>query len=186
MSDPTNRSGIKALLEEITGIGIVHLYERWCKDPDVFIALFKYSGRIQGWEITRTGVPAVVAITKRVKVTSSYVIKGYYSLKDEAATELAFNAIVDLILFKFISKKVTGTQGQSLPKSPVLSALVFGKYLCHYAEISLDVSEIIDPATDEVLTDLYNVGLNYYLKPGDEEVDASDEIPVQAPPEPET
>ncbi|KAF0145114.1 MAG: cytoplasmic protein [Nitrospirae bacterium] len=37
----------------------------------------------------------------------------------------------------------------------------------------------IEPVSDEVVTDLLKVGLDYYLKPGDETKDASDEVTLE-------
>ena len=132
-----------------------------------------------GWEITRAAVPKVEWITRKAKVTHRYKIKGYYGLKDAEASEIAFNAIVDAIILKLISKKVPGSQGHSLPTVSTIEARAFGSILCHYAEIEIDVSEVIEAISDEVLGDLLRIELNYYLKPGDDIEDAVDLVELK-------
>ncbi len=158
----------------------MHLYERWTNDDEKFIEFFKSGTKIQGWEIAREGIPRVVGLTKKVKVTHVFVLKGYYGLKDSAASDIAFNAIVDAVILKFISKKVPGSEGNPLARAEKIEARMFGKYLCHHARIELEVAEIWTPVSDEELAELVKVGLNYYLAEPDGRIhdtaDAADEI----------
>jgi hypothetical protein len=173
MSDASLRAEIKTILDTVPGAGKVYDYERWIIDPSKFLALFRNADKkIYGWDISRAAVPTVVRVTKKIEITHTYRLKGYYVLEDSAATEKSFNAIVDAILLAFVDTKIPGSQGHALPVVPVLGARFFGAVLCHYAEIVLKVSEIVT-ATSEEAGDLLRIGLNYYL-PGDETVDATD------------
>jgi hypothetical protein len=51
-------------------------------------------------------------------------------------------------------------------------------------QLEFETGFVIEQLSDEVITDLFRVGLNYYLKPGDDVVDAADEVIVQEPPAP--
>lgn len=177
MSDSTLRAQLKNILSGITGVGKVHDYERFTADPAKFLLLFKdeTSGKIFGWEITREGVKHE-RITQKIKATHSFVIKGYYGLKDDAATEKTFNAIVDLIGQAFIDTKIPGSQGHSLPQVSNIGARSFGGVLCHYAELRLGVSEIVEATPEAGMSDLLRIGLSYYLKPGDDVKDAEDQV----------
>lgn len=177
MSDATLRAGIKTLVLTVPGAGKIHDYERWVTDQAKFIDLFKdASGRIMGWEITRSSIGRVERLGGRFKVTAEYRLKGYYCLKDSEGTEKAFNVIVDAIVLTLLSNQVAGSEKVSLPRVENIGARVFGQVLCHYAEIVLDLTEIVTPTSAEELVDLLAVGVNYYLKPGDETSDAADEI----------
>ena len=46
-------------------------------------------------------------------------------------------------------------------------------------QIEFKTGYMIEAVSDEVITDLLKVGLNYYLKPGDDAVDASDTLTLQ-------
>lgn len=177
MSDSTLRAQLKNIMSGITGVGKVHDYERFTADTAKFLSFFKdeTSKKIFGWEMTREGVKHE-RITQKIKATHSFVIKGYYGLKDDAATEKTFNAVVDLIGQAFIDTKIPGSQGHSLPQVSTIGARSFGGVLCHYAEIRLDVSEIVEVTPEAGVADLLTVGLDYYLKPGDNNGDAADTV----------
>lgn len=181
MSDATLRTAMKTMLLEIPGVGKVYDYERWNNDMAAFIALFlNEDKKIYGWEITRVGVPAIARIGSKYKVTHSYRFKGYYGLQDSAASEKSFNAIVDAVILKFISKKIAGSELHTVPTVGILDARLYGSVLCHYAEVNIQVPELVTPASDETIVDLLSVGLNYYLQePADETADATDEVTLQ-------
>lgn len=175
MSESAIRTEIKTILNGITGIGKVHDYERFAVDERKFLDFFKdtSSGKIFGWEITRDNIKTE-KITQKFKFTHGFVIKGYYGLQDSSASEIFFQAVVDAILIKFIGTNITGTEGFIKPQSPVIQARMFGGVLCHYSEIKFDVIEIVEKISDETVTDLLTIGLNYYLKPGDDTADGTD------------
>lgn len=176
MSDLSLRAQLKTMLSSVPGTGKIHDYERFnAADWNKFIELFKDepSSKVYGWEITREGVKVEKATGGHKKVTHAIVLKGYYGLQDAAATEKIFNAVIDLILQKFIDNKIPGTQGHSLPKVGPIQARMYGGVLCHYAEIRMVVAEIWGE-TEEVAVDLETIGFEYYLKPGDDIVDAED------------
>lgn len=176
MSDATLRASIKNILTSVPGAGQVHDYERWAADMAQFIAFFRdpVSKKVFGWEITRAAVPRIERIGNRFKVTHSYLVKGYYGLKDAEATEKIFNTVVDAMLLQLLGG-IPGTEGTPLPRVDLIQPRMFGGVLCHYAEIRLDnVAEIVTPAAIEEVTDLLRVGLNYYLQPGDDTADAAD------------
>lgn len=178
MSESAIRTSIKEALTGITGIGRVHDYERWSVDPAQFLTLFQdaASRKIFGWEITRTGAK-VEKPTQKFKVTHNYVLKGYYGVQDAAGSEKLFNLVIETIVSKFISTQLAGTQGICLPQVGIIEFRMFGNnVLCHYAEVRLDVAEIVERVSDEQLTDLLKVGLDYYLKPGDDAADATDTV----------
>lgn len=179
MSESAIRTGIKGALAGITGVGRVHDYERWTADSAQFLALFQdaASKKIFGWEITRTGAK-VEKPTQKFKVTHAYVLKGYYAVSDAAKSEKLFNAVIEAIVSKFISNHLAGTQGICLPQVGIIEFRMFGNVLCHYAEIRLDVAEIVERVSDEQLTDLLKVGLDYYLKAGDETADVTEIVSI--------
>ncbi len=188
MSDAILRANIKTKLETVSGIGIVYDYERFAADDGRFIELFKHSnGKIMGWEITRNAVPKIEPRGGKFRVTHAYLIKGYYGLRDADRSEVAMNVIVDAVLLTFMSAKTTGAASHTLPRVNTIHARTFGQVLCHYAEIAIDVPEIVEKTCTETIADLYRLGLNYYLQPehpvDGEVIDATDVVIVQEPPD---
>jgi hypothetical protein len=179
MSDATMRAAIKTRLTAMgTAIGRVHDYERWTANTRDFLSLFQdpATKKIFGWEIMRTEFRMQKATMAKWKLIHRYMIRGYYGLDDDAATEKAVNAFVDRIVLDFTRQRLAGTQGDQLPEGKIETRL-FGSVLCHVAEIKLpEVAEIVEQLPEEGETDLETIGIQYYLKPGDEMADAADEV----------
>ena len=182
MSESTLRAAIKARLETHgASIGRVHDYERLAVNVKDFLGMFQdpETKKIFGWEITRRSFRVVKAGMNKWKVIHHFLIRGYYGIEDAAATEKAVNALVDTIMLDFTRTKIDGTQGEQLPQGKV-EQWMFGSVLCHRAEIELpEVAEIVARLPEDDETDLLMVGLNYYLTPGDDEIDASDEVTLE-------
>lgn len=182
MSDATLRATIKTRLTALgPTIGRVHDYERWTSNVKDFLALFQdpATKKIFGWEILRTGFRVQKATMNKWKLIHRYMIRGYYGLDDTAGTEKAVNALADLIALDFTRSKLAGTQGEQLPAGKIETRM-FGHVLCHVVEITLpEVAEIVEQLPEAGETDLEAIGLQYYLKPGDDEADAADEINLE-------
>ncbi len=151
-------SDIKTKMEAVTDIGKVYDYYRWNNNPSTFISLFAYtpSGggkHIRGWEITRVQVPEhkAGAYFRHHK----FKIAGYLALKDVDATDKTFQVLIDKICEKFRTADPPSgatwyymngdNPGDSPCQVDIIEARMFGDVLCHYAEISLSITERISP-----------------------------------------
>jgi hypothetical protein len=145
MSESAIRTQIKTILEGVTGIGVVHDYERWSNDWATFLTLFKHvaGSRINGWIITRFKVDEEEETTSHEPSIHHYKIKGMYSLDDSAASEKAFNLLIEAIRAAFRANyQLNGTATNTTPvKVPVIENRVFGSVLCHYCEMTLTAEE---------------------------------------------
>jgi hypothetical protein len=176
MSDQTIRASINTLMLAVPGIGVVHDYDRWLDTQSQLQALFqKNPGEpLHGWEITRDAILQLVRIAgNNYKITHSYVIRGYYALKDSAASEKLFNLVITAIIQKFIDNRLPDTEGHTLPTVPKIMPWMFAGILCHHAELRLQVIEIV-AMTAEQASDLIKIHLTAYLAPDDAEVKQSE------------
>lgn len=135
---------IKTILEGVSGIGTVHDYERWAATWEKFLELFKDSNnKINGWTITRRKTPAERDTMPTVMRTHTFVIRGVYGLKDEDATEKTFQDLVEAVQGAFEDEYSLG--GYAVNSGPVqvvtVESRIFGKVLCHYAELEYEVQE---------------------------------------------
>ncbi|WP_316978047.1 hypothetical protein [Shumkonia mesophila] len=89
------RAAIKAKLESVPGIGLVHSYERYAHDQKAFRTLFETSGKVLGWLIRRVATRETSRTIGRHDVTHRWQIRGYMSLDDAAASEIAFDDLVE-------------------------------------------------------------------------------------------
>lgn len=177
MSESALRAAIKTVMDGIGGIGVVHDYERQSADETQFLELFRdpSSGKILGWEITRRGFRSE-RCAQRFRITHLFSLKGFCGLQDATGSEKFFNAAIEAVMNKIVSAGITGAETIALPQAIRIEARAIGGVLCHHAVIWLPVSEVIDAASDEAIVDLLRIGLNYFLKPGDDAVDASDQV----------
>jgi len=143
---------IKTYLLTVTGIGNVHDYNRNFKNITDFNSGFKSSTAdvICGWWISRersaeTGQEEIGYNQRR----HTFVIRGIYSYDDASASEKTFQALVESVCDVF--RDVHTMNGTAFDSSPVNVDLVDirmigkgdGEVMCHYAELRIDVVEIL-------------------------------------------
>jgi hypothetical protein len=139
-----NEAGIRAQIYDILGdvadIGTVYDYERWAKDWDTFIALFKTTiggtAQIRGWEIYRPGPVPDDPTSVR---SHTYAINGYMSLKDSAGSEKIFNTLIEAVYDAFLAKPDLNDAalGHDGIQVNVIEPRMFGSVLCHYCRLTL-------------------------------------------------
>jgi hypothetical protein len=165
MSDATLRAAVFSMLTSVPGVGSCYDSEQPVAD-ETFISAFKTQGGAYfGWDMTRESV-ANKKVTKRFERTHGYRLRFFYGLKGIAISEKAFSAIVDAVLDEFMQNQVPGSARQTYPQANMIKtyATVF-TVACHYAEISLDVPEIIDPDEPAGEQNLAAIDVRYFMQP---------------------
>lgn len=140
------REQIKAILSGVAGVGVVHDYQRWAADRQKFLDLFAdKNGKINTWCITRTKTPEACDTTSHHTRRHTFRIRGYYGLKDENATELIFQNLVEDICAEFRSKyKLNDTATDTGPvQVDKVDLWSFFGVLCHFCELTLEAEEIL-------------------------------------------
>jgi len=144
---------IKTKLTAVSGIGLVHDYERWAAEWSKFIEFFRDpTGKINGSEITRVAVP------ERFEGVffrhHHFRVKSYRGVNDAQATGKAFQVMADDVCdaFRVAEPGTAGVtwrygDGANPDNSPAQIVLIddrmFGSVLCHCSEIALVVTERI-------------------------------------------
>lgn len=138
------RTEIKTILSGVSAVGTkVHEYERYAKTWEDYLAFFKSDGLIKGWTITRTSTSEAKSTTTTNMRTHTFLIRGYFSLDDTAATELTFQDIIEDIATAFrTNPRLNGKAFDCDPLQVDMVGLVmFGSVLCHFCELRLLVQE---------------------------------------------
>ena len=150
------REQIKVLLSGVSGIGIVHDYERWAAEWPKFLDLYKVeaTGKLNGWTISRKKTPKSLLAKGGISTRTHHImIRGIYGLKDSDASELVFQEIIEAIVAEFAKHDTlnatcftcSATDNAPGDEDGIQVDLVenrsFGGVLCHYAELSLFVQE---------------------------------------------
>ncbi len=101
MSATIIREAIVDHLKTVSGIGIIHRYERAVVDGQKFTSLFTKDGRLLGWTITRTGVTETVLDTQTNQIAHRWRIRGWMGLEDAKASELEFDHLIERVRAAF-------------------------------------------------------------------------------------
>lgn len=145
MSLANIRTQLKTILEGVSGIGVVHDYERWANDWATFISFFKPAAQsvINGWQITRRSTREEEHAATQTYRFHTMVIHGFYSLDDSAASEKTFQDLIETICTTIRQNAtLNGAAYHALPPQvAVVEQRKFGDVLCHYGEINVLVEE---------------------------------------------
>ncbi len=153
MALSTIREQIKVILASVSGIGVVHEYERFSDTWTKFLDLFKdENDKINGWTISRkSSSQTEFAQGNDLGRLHRFILTGFYGLQDGQATELKFQDLIEAIVTKFNSyNNLNGTCFSISPEPGETSGIqvdivenrIIGNFLCHYTELSLYVQEI--------------------------------------------
>ncbi len=146
MSYATIRAELKTVLESVTDVAVVHDYLRWTNDRSRLLQLYKNNGRINAWEFTRTRNEREQLETgNRFRSTHFMLIKGYFSLKDDAASELTFQDLVEAVADKLQQDaNLNGKATLMLPPNSDISHEFKSNVLVHFVEMTLEIFEDVN------------------------------------------
>ncbi|MFQ5915383.1 MAG: hypothetical protein ACE5JS_19615 [Nitrospinota bacterium] len=143
MSWSAIRSQLKAVVETVPGIGVVHDYQRWEIEADNFQTLFVSGGRINVWMITRDASREEEFAQQQNYRRHQARIIGLYALDDSDATEKTFSDLLESICDTLRQKgDLNGAAESSGPPQVKRDDHArFAGTLCHYGEITLEARE---------------------------------------------
>ena len=147
------RAALVALLEAVPGIGTLHNYERFASKPKEFQALYLQGQDIRGFYVRRQSYRETPYSTMKNRVRTRWVIRGFASLVDADATELAFDDLLDAIAAMLRAKPVvydadgnglchTVTDDSAGLQLEDSSPVMFAGVLCHGATFSLTTEHL--------------------------------------------
>lgn len=156
MSQADVRAIIKAEMDGVTNIGIVHDYERWAVQWPDFLDKFKTTigatAQIRGWTIMCRGwrdeVTGFRASKNEANIFREYrfVVRGFMSLNDADETEHTAIALTEAVCNRLNTSVQLHDLGRAWGYVPLCSLSIFeprmfGNVLCHYSEIEQVVRE---------------------------------------------
>ncbi|PCJ88609.1 MAG: hypothetical protein COA54_02510 [Thiotrichaceae bacterium] len=149
MSDlATIRVAIKAVMESVVDIGVVHDRERYATKKSEFDTLFKSGDKLLGWFFFRERTAEMDGDTGEVRRVHYWQIYGFYSLSDAGGTALTFQDLVEDVAAAFRGDPTLGgvvddNKNMDQTFGPVgiqvdgIENVMFAKTLCHRARLSL-------------------------------------------------
>jgi hypothetical protein len=157
MSLPDIREQIKVILSGISGIGIVHDYDRFSKQWDKFLNLFQdETGKINGITFRREKSLRSQQDFGEEENLDIFVFRVIMGLNDSEGTGIEFDDHLQNIMDTFndpANEKLNGTCKTIIPywgpmKGNIGMQLdlsedrLFGNVLCHYGELRMSVISI--------------------------------------------
>ncbi|WP_119301139.1 hypothetical protein [Dongia deserti] len=139
------RDAIKAKLEAIPGIGVVHKYERLATRVADLKALYVTGGQLRGWHIRRTATNEVSPTLGSYVIDHRWQIRGFMAIDDSAESEIAFDNLIEAIRDAFRADETLGglIKGTQVPPPTIGVQLIehgpvmFADVLCHGARLNL-------------------------------------------------
>lgn len=95
-----HRAALVALLQTVPDVGQVHARERFAKDEAAFRALYLYTPaggapQLRGWWLRRVATSTTSVSSARTLDVHSWELRGFMAFDDAAASELAFDALIE-------------------------------------------------------------------------------------------
>jgi len=143
----TIRTAICDRLKSIAGIGQVFDYERYAKTESTFKGLYSATDRLLGWHVRRVSRKEDDHFNK---VATTWEIRGFMAIDDQAGSELAFDDLIDAIGDVWRRDPDMGglvAYPHDYPVTPELvesSPVMFSGVLCHSAKLRLVTKHYID------------------------------------------
>jgi hypothetical protein len=149
------REQIKVILQGVSGIGVVHDYERFSNDWNKFLSLFQDpDGRINGCMFYREKRPMRQQTMGENEKAHVFVFRRFMGVRDGEATGIIFDEHLESLMDAFDDNEdLNGTCRTINPDWGPLSEgvgmqldiseiRIFGNVLCHYAELRMCALEV--------------------------------------------
>lgn len=153
MSEATIRASIKTLVESVSNVGMVYDHEPFADTWNAYVDHFKCTvlGRkqIRAFTISCEAIPRERLTVASVRNSHNqarltYKIRGYCGFDESSCTETEFLGVVIAVMAKLDTGIVTGNAYNApIAQLDSYTPRTFGGVLCHYAEITQEVIEIL-------------------------------------------
>jgi hypothetical protein len=142
------RAAIVAALQAVPGIGAVHDRERYASQAATLRALYvvqtETGEQLHGWYVRRLAFRVERNGAGMRRVFTTWQLRGFMALQDEAGSELAFDAVIDAVRAAFDADPTIGGAVQSTLFEREVGAqltasgpVMFAGVLCHAADMTL-------------------------------------------------
>ena len=141
------RNAIKAKMETVANVGVVHSFERYAAELAGLRAMYVSGGKVMGWYIRLQRTQRASAALGRTAILHTWIIRGFRSFDDSAASELAFDDLIEALQEAFQADETLGQLvGATVFEDQNVAGLqrddagpvMFAGVLCHSATLRLN------------------------------------------------
>jgi len=141
---------IKTILESVSGVGVVHDYDRYSLSLGAYMELMKDvdgDGSVNGWTIEPEEGGGEFGTVAQYQLSHRFRIIGVYALNDEEESSKTFRALVRSIMLTFAANPtLNGAVILAVPESYAIDIMELGQVAFHQATVYLGVTEFVDLA----------------------------------------
>ncbi|WP_299378828.1 hypothetical protein [uncultured Kiloniella sp.] len=184
------RTAIANTLKTVSGIGLVHEFQRYSTNNSAFKDFFLQDDKVLGWYITRITRREQPYSSGYNKVVNTWEIRGFMSLIDGEQSEITAQNLIENIIQAFRGDETLGdlidttiVDNQAGLQMEEFIPVMFAGVLCHSIRFSLLTRHDEQRFKDlEDLTPFETGGVKYDLAPKDGQIEAEDIIKPEQPP----
>lgn len=148
------RAAIVAALRAVPGIGAVHDHEPYANQNTTLRTLYVVQTddgeQLRGWYVRRVSFRVLRNGGGLPRVFTTWQIRGFMALAEEAGSELAFDALVDAVRGAFDADPSMGgavlstlsADGEVGAQLSASGPVMFAGVLCHAADMTLTTETI--------------------------------------------
>jgi hypothetical protein len=150
MSVALQRAQVKTVVEAVSGVGVVHDYQRNDNDPTVADDWYVREGKVNGWFIQTNPLDPDVFTTSEIQHNTEFILTGYLEVNDElksrkTAEDLTQTLVTAIISARTLSGTATHTHTvKPMPLEHIQIAVGQGSVLCHRVVIRWVTEERAD------------------------------------------
>ena len=144
----TTRAALVATLAAVPGIGAVHDRERYATQAATLRALYVVQTddgeQLHGWYVRRLAFRVERNGAGLKRVFTTWQLRGFMALRDESASEIVFDAVIDAVRAAVDADPTLGGAVQSTlferevgPQLTASGPVMFAGVLCHAADMTL-------------------------------------------------
>ena len=148
MSVAILRAAIKTAIESVASVGVVTDYEPYVRTEAEIKIFFQVAEATQllGWTVTRERTEERDSSTGLDMDQHLMVLRGYAAVNANAASEKAFQDLIETVRARLRQERVNGFGGQfnvHPPNVRTVEARLLSGVLVHYCEITLPCDELV-------------------------------------------
>jgi len=187
MSHRDIRQAIAGKLAAASAAAKVHQFERYAVSQKDFRAFYEQDGKVAGWFVRRVAWSETRVASTFDILVETWRIRGFFSLDDDAQSELAVDDVIDALCDAFRNDETIGgavdttaVDGEAGLQGEDSGPVMFAGVLCHGVTMRLKTQRSVEVGV-EAIDDFVIGNVKWDKAPVDGVTDAEDTLQLEQP-----
>jgi hypothetical protein len=161
------RNAIVATMLTIPNVGQVHGYERYANQTSKLKEIYVTDNQVLGWLVTRASFKKTNLGDAIYMLRDNWEVRGFMSLQDDAASELLFDALANVVQLKLSNDPTFGLCDwlEGYQMDGTFEPVMFCGVLCHSVTIKFSTLHQESSTIEQALDDFNTLFAQYDLEP---------------------